>query len=98
MEKRSPPPQPGTPPFRGSLRRLVLHRTMANSLQVQVREPDEAAELVRLSFDEMAGLSSALHTTHAGIAGRVFKWPGPAAAPVRAIHDRAVAAVYGGLG
>lgn len=70
---------------------------MANSLQVQVREPDEAAELVRLSFDEVAGFFSGIHTTHAGIAGRVFKWTGPAAAPVRIIHDRATAAVYGGL-
>src|SRR5437763_16270489 len=71
---------------------------MTNSLEVQVREPDEAAELIRLSFDEAAGLFSGIHTMHAGIAGRVFKWTGPLATPVRGVHDRAAAAVYGGLG
>jgi pimeloyl-ACP methyl ester carboxylesterase len=69
---------------------------MANSLQV--REPDEARELVLLTFDEAAGLFDGLRQFHQGIADRAFRWTGPAAAPVKAVHDRISGAVYDGLG
>src|SRR4051794_40495156 len=66
---------------------------MTNSLEV--REPDEAQELVRLTFDELAGFFTGLRDFHQGIAGRAFKWTGPVATPVRVIHDGASGAVYG---
>jgi pimeloyl-ACP methyl ester carboxylesterase len=68
---------------------------MANSLQL--REPDEASELVRLSFDELAGAFGGIHSFHGGIAARVFRWTGPASQPVRVVHDRVAETVYGGL-
>ncbi|MFL5896029.1 MAG: lipase family alpha/beta hydrolase [Thermoleophilaceae bacterium] len=70
---------------------------MTHSLEVQVHEPDEAAELVRLSFEEVAGFVGGIQSMHTGIAGRAFRLTGPAAAPVRFLHDRAAGAVYGGL-
>ena len=66
---------------------------MANELMV--REPDEARELVELTFDEIGGLFDGLRDFHHGIAGRAFKWTGPASTPVQLIHDRVSGAVYG---
>src|SRR5436190_2197035 len=71
---------------------------MTNSLELTVREPDEAAELVELSFDELAGLFDGLREFHQGIAGRVFRWTGPAAKPVEVVHDGVSGTVYGALG
>lgn len=66
--------------------------------QLVPRNPDEAGELVRLSFEELAGLIGGVHLMHTGIAERAFRWTGPAARPVRLAHDRVAGAVYGGLG
>src|SRR5260221_7023332 len=71
---------------------------MAKELQIREPEPDEARELVELSFDELAGLFDGIHQFHGGVAGRVFRYTGPAAAPVRTIHDRVAQTIYGGLG
>src|SRR4051812_48430827 len=68
---------------------------MANELVV--REPDEARELVRLAFGELAGGVDGLHSVHASIAERVFTRTGPGGQPVHWMHDRIVGAVYGGL-
>jgi pimeloyl-ACP methyl ester carboxylesterase len=59
---------------------------------------DEAGELVRLAFDEVAGLFSGIHSMHSGIADRVFRFTGAGSAPVRAVHDRVAAGAYSGLG
>jgi pimeloyl-ACP methyl ester carboxylesterase len=64
---------------------------------LQLYEPDEAGELVRLSFDELARAVDGVREVHLGIAGRAFRWTGPAALPVRAVHDRLAGAVYNGL-
>jgi pimeloyl-ACP methyl ester carboxylesterase len=69
---------------------------MANELQVW--EPqDEARELVRLGFDELAAVFGGIHSMHSSVAGRAFRYTGAAAAPVRAVHDTVAGAVYGGL-
>src|SRR3954467_5173386 len=68
---------------------------MANELQV--RQPDEARELVRLAFEEAAGAFDGLHSIHGSIAERVFRRTGPAGAPAHWMHDRIAGAVYGGL-
>jgi pimeloyl-ACP methyl ester carboxylesterase len=68
---------------------------MANELQV--RQQDEASEIVRLGFDEVAGAFDGLHSIHGSIAERVFRRTGPAAAPVHWMHDRITGAVYSGL-
>ena len=47
---------------------------MANELQV--REPDEARELVRLAFGEVTGAVDGLHSIHASAAERVFRLTG----------------------
>ena len=65
-----------------------------NELQVQT---DEARELARLSFDELAGAVDGLRAVHSSFANRAFRLAGPAAAPVRWMHDQISGAVYGGL-
>jgi pimeloyl-ACP methyl ester carboxylesterase len=68
---------------------------MANELQV--RQADEARELVRLAFDEAAGAFDGLQSIHGSIAERVFRRTGAGGAPAHWIHDRVTGAVYGGL-
>src|SRR3954453_14717701 len=68
---------------------------MANELQV--RQTDEARDLVRLAFEEAAGAFDGLHSIHGSIAERAFKRTGPGGAPAHWMHDRVSGAVYGGL-
>src|SRR3954449_6286079 len=68
---------------------------MANELQV--RRTDEARELVRLAFEEVAGAFDGLHAIHGSIAERAFRRTGPGGAPAHWRHDRVSGAVYGGL-
>src|SRR5436190_17780613 len=70
---------------------------MADSTALELREADEASELVRLSFDEAAGFLGGIREFHYGIAGRAFRWTGPGGAPARAVHDRVADTIYGGL-
>src|SRR3954453_3457300 len=68
---------------------------MANELQV--RQSDEARELVRLAFEEAAGAFDGLHSIHGSIAERAFRRTGVGGAPAHWMHDRITGAVYGGL-
>src|SRR5437764_1062732 len=70
---------------------------MAPTTALELREPDEAGELVRLSFGELTGLIDGIRDFHYGVAGRAFRWTGPGAVPVRAVHDRVANTIYGGL-
>src|SRR3954452_2951951 len=77
---------------------------MANELEVrpgtelQTRQAaDEARELVRLAFEEVAGAFEGLHAIHGSIASRAFRRTGPGGAPAHWMHDRISGAVYGGL-
>jgi pimeloyl-ACP methyl ester carboxylesterase len=65
--------------------------------ELQVRQPDEARELVRLAFEEAAGAFGGLHSIHGSIAERVFHRTGAGGAPAHWMHDRVAGAVYGGL-
>src|SRR3954463_5706355 len=68
---------------------------MANELQV--RQADEARELVRLAFEEAAGAFDGLHSIHGSIAERAFRRTGVGGAPAHWMHDRITGAVYAGL-
>src|SRR3954453_9808817 len=68
---------------------------MANELQV--RQSDEARELVRLAFEEAAGAFDGLQSIHGSIAERAFRRTGVGGAPAHWMHDRITGAVYGGL-
>jgi pimeloyl-ACP methyl ester carboxylesterase len=68
---------------------------MANELQV--RQPAETRELVRLAFEEAAGAVDGLHSIHGSIAERAFRRTGAGGAPAHWMHDRIAGAVYGGL-
>ena len=68
---------------------------MANELQV--RQTDEARELVRLAFEEAAGAFDGLHSIHGSIAERAFRRTGVGGAPAHWMHDRITGAVYAGL-
>jgi pimeloyl-ACP methyl ester carboxylesterase len=70
---------------------------MTTGTALELHEPDEAGELVRLSFDELARFVEGIQDFHHGVAGRAFRWTGPGAAPARVVHDRVAGAVYGGL-
>jgi pimeloyl-ACP methyl ester carboxylesterase len=70
---------------------------MTSTTALELREPDEAGELVRLSFGELAGFINGIRDFHYGVAGRAFRWTGPGAVPVRAVHDRVADTIYGGL-
>jgi pimeloyl-ACP methyl ester carboxylesterase len=65
--------------------------------ELTVRQPDEARELVRLAFEEMAGAFDGLHSIHGSIAERAFRRTGLGGAPAHWMHDRIAGVVYGGL-
>ena len=65
--------------------------------ELQVRQEDEARELVRLGFEEIAGAFDGLQSIHGSIASRAFRRTGPAGAPAQWLHDRITSSVYGGL-
>src|SRR5215212_9432008 len=50
-----------------------------------------------LAGEALAAGGGFIKEMHEGIAGRPFGILGPAAAPVRAVHDRVSGAVYGGV-
>src|SRR3954463_368148 len=76
---------------------------MANELQTRpgtemaTRDADEARELVRLGFEEVAGAFDGLHSIHGSIAERAFRRTGPGGAPAHWMHDRITELIYGGL-
>jgi pimeloyl-ACP methyl ester carboxylesterase len=58
----------------------------------------EAQALVRLGVEEVASAPHGLKAFHLAIAERAFAGVGPAARPVKLVHDTISGAVYGGLG
>ena len=58
----------------------------------------EAQALVRLGVEEVASAPQGLKAFHLAIAQRAFDGVGPAALPVKLVHDTISGAVYGGLG
>jgi pimeloyl-ACP methyl ester carboxylesterase len=65
--------------------------------ELEVRQADEARELVRLGFEEIAGAFDGLHSIHGSIAERAFRRTGAGGAPAHWMHDRITGMVYGGL-
>jgi pimeloyl-ACP methyl ester carboxylesterase len=49
---------------------------------------EEISALGQLAGDAAGGLAGQIQQMHLGIAGRVWRWVGPAGIPVRFIHDR----------
>jgi pimeloyl-ACP methyl ester carboxylesterase len=49
---------------------------------------EEIAAFGQLAGDAAGGLTSQIQQMHQGIAGRVWRWVGPAARPVRVVHDQ----------
>src|SRR5213078_18723 len=58
---------------------------------------DELKDTSRLAAVVVQGLVERIHELHGGIARRAFGVIGPAAAPVRLVHDTIADAVYGGV-
>jgi len=61
------------------------------------RPVDEVAGMARLAGSLVDALTGPIHQTHDGIAARVFRTIGPAAAPVRVTHDAIAAVAYGSV-
>ena len=57
----------------------------------------EAQELQRLAARELSSLTGGIGDIHRAISGRVFGALGPAAAPVRVMHDTITSGVYAGV-
>ena len=67
--------------------------------QAQAPSPaDEARALARLGVEELASAPQGLRAFHMAIADRAFNAVGPGGRPVKFVHDRVAAGVYGGLG
>ena len=56
--------------------------------------PEEITGFADLLGDAASGLAGQIHEMHDGIAGRVWKGVGPAAAPVRLAHDQIAGGAY----
>jgi pimeloyl-ACP methyl ester carboxylesterase len=72
--------------------------TTGSSQALAVRgQPDELRALTRLAFEELSGIPAGIGGIHMAVADRVFRWVGPAAAPVRVAHNAVAGGVYGAL-
>ncbi len=60
--------------------------------------PEEIAALGELAGEAAGGLTSTVRDTHRAIARRAFRSVGPAALPVRVVHDGIAETVYGIVG
>ncbi|MGO8904919.1 MAG: alpha/beta fold hydrolase [Solirubrobacteraceae bacterium] len=61
-------------------------------------ESNEVRALSALAFDELRGFPGAIRDMHLGIAERAFRGVGPAAMPVKLIHDAISSRAYGAIG
>lgn len=59
--------------------------------------PNEVRALSALAFDELRGFPGAIRDMHLGIAERAFRGVGPAAVPVKLIHDTLSSRAYGAI-
>lgn len=59
---------------------------------------EEIAALGELAGEAAAGTTRRIHELHTGIAGRVWRGVGPAAVPVRIVHDRIARGAYAAAG
>ncbi|MGO8905651.1 MAG: hypothetical protein ACLQMH_08520 [Solirubrobacteraceae bacterium] len=60
--------------------------------------PNEVRALSALAFDELHRFPGAIRDMHLGIAERAFRGVGPAATPVKLIHDAVSRRAYGAIG
>jgi pimeloyl-ACP methyl ester carboxylesterase len=67
---------------------------LARSAPAAEPQRDEVRALVALAFSELRDFPGAIGEMHLGIAGRAFRGVGPAAAPVRVLHDAISRGVY----
>jgi pimeloyl-ACP methyl ester carboxylesterase len=61
------------------------------------RERNELRALGALAFEDLAAFPGAIRDVHLGIAERAFRGVGPAARPVRTVHDTVSRGVYDSL-
>ena len=60
--------------------------------------PNEVRALAALAFDDLRRFPGAIRAMHLGIAERAFRGVGPAALPVKLIHDALSSSAYGAIG
>ena len=61
-------------------------------------QPDEVVALGNLAGEALGEVTELVHEVHAGIASRVWRGLGPAATPVRLVHDAVASGVYSAVG
>jgi len=62
-----------------------------------ISAPNEVRALNALAFDELRRFPAAIRDMHLGIAERAFRGVGPAALPVKLIHDTLSSSAYGAI-
>jgi len=65
---------------------------------VRAPAPNELRALNALAFDELRRFPGAIRDMHLGIAQRAFRGVGPAALPVKLVHDALSSRAYGAIG
>jgi pimeloyl-ACP methyl ester carboxylesterase len=65
---------------------------------VESSPPNEIRALSALAFDDLRRFPGAIRDMHLGIAERAFRGVGPAALPVKLIHDALSSRAYGAIG
>jgi pimeloyl-ACP methyl ester carboxylesterase len=65
---------------------------------VQGSAPNEVRALSALAFDDLRSFPGAIRDMHLGIAQRAFRGVGPAATPVKLVHDALSSRAYGAIG
>jgi pimeloyl-ACP methyl ester carboxylesterase len=79
------------------VRALSHHRYRLTPMSSR-RKPNELRALSAMAFEELARFPHAIRDTHLGIAERAFNGVGPAAAPVKLLHDALSSGAYGAVG
>ena len=72
--------------------------TDSGSTCTETSAPNEVRALNALAFDELRRFPGAIRDMHLGIAQRAFRGVGPAALPVKLIHDAVSSRAYGAIG
>jgi pimeloyl-ACP methyl ester carboxylesterase len=85
---------------RGRTRMTVTDSTstcVGDDRKTEEQLPNEVRALSALAFDELRRFPGAIRDMHLGIAERAFRGVGPAARPVKLIHDTLSSRAYGAI-
>ncbi len=77
---------------------MITSTDSTSTIEGVKRSENETRALSALAFDELRRFPGEIRDMHLGIAERAFRGVGPAAEPVRLIHDALSSRAYGAIG